>query len=201
VVRPGVVSGDSRTGRTRSFSHFYFFLKVAYLALHPLIMAGSSRGQVQLVPSDFVADAIGRVLTEASAVNRTFHLTAGSRVTTTGEIARLLIQTMRHYQTRGQTGGRGKTRVRFLPVWVFRCVLHPLVWLFGSRRLKRLYRSISAFYAYLNDPKEVDTSHTDSLLQGTAIEIPPLADYFGRLVEYGIAVDWGRKRQPVDSVD
>jgi long-chain acyl-CoA synthetase len=75
VFRPGMIVGDSRTGEIKTFNTLYFPLRLYLAGRLPLVPAG--RGQrVNLVPVDYVADAIVRLTLEPAAAGLNFHLTA-----------------------------------------------------------------------------------------------------------------------------
>ena len=75
VFRPGMIVGDSRTGEIKTFNTFYFPLRL-YLAGRLPLVPGSRTQPVNLVPVDYVADAIVRLTLEPGAEGLNFHLTA-----------------------------------------------------------------------------------------------------------------------------
>jgi len=85
VVRPCAVIGDSGTGRTSTFNVIYYPLKLLSRGLLRAL-PGSPFTPIDLVPVDYVADAMNHVLLRRDAVGKTYHLTAGDRVETIGEM-------------------------------------------------------------------------------------------------------------------
>jgi long-chain acyl-CoA synthetase len=75
IFRPGMVVGDSSTGRVKTFNTIYYPLRL-YLAGHIRFFPISSRTRVNLMPVDLVADALVRLMLEPKAQGMTFHLTA-----------------------------------------------------------------------------------------------------------------------------
>lgn len=74
IVRPGMIVGDSRTGDVKTFNTFYVPLRLLLSGRLPVLPA--RRGlRVNIVPVDYVADAIVRVLFESGAAGMTLHLT------------------------------------------------------------------------------------------------------------------------------
>jgi long-chain acyl-CoA synthetase len=75
VVRPGMIVGDSRTGEVKTFNTFYAPLRL-YLsgALH--VIPARGRARIDVVPVDYVADAVAALTFEAEAKGVTCHLTA-----------------------------------------------------------------------------------------------------------------------------
>jgi long-chain acyl-CoA synthetase len=75
VVRPVMIVGDSRTGAIATFNTVYGPLLRYLTGRLPLVPAG--RGQrLDLVPVDWVADAVVRVAFDPRASGQTFHLAA-----------------------------------------------------------------------------------------------------------------------------
>jgi thioester reductase-like protein len=88
VYRPSVIVGDSRTGYTSSYAGFYRFLELAVRLAKantpspagarqlPLRLPLTGTERWDLVPVDWVAQAIGRLLDRPRWHGRTFHLVA-----------------------------------------------------------------------------------------------------------------------------
>lgn len=74
VFRPGMIVGDSRTGAIKTFNTLYFPLR---LYLTGRLRAAPARPDlpVNLVPVDYVAGSIARLLFDPAAAGLTFHLT------------------------------------------------------------------------------------------------------------------------------
>jgi len=75
IVRPAMIVGDSRTGDVKTFNTFYTPLRLL-LSGKLRIIPASRRLRVNIVPVDYVADAIVRLAFEPAAEGLTFHLTA-----------------------------------------------------------------------------------------------------------------------------
>jgi long-chain acyl-CoA synthetase len=74
IVRPAMIVGDSRTGDVKTFNTFYTPLRL-FLSGKIRIFPASRRLRVNIVPVDYVADAIVRLAFEPAAEGLTFHLT------------------------------------------------------------------------------------------------------------------------------
>jgi long-chain acyl-CoA synthetase len=74
VFRPGMVVGDSETGAIRCFNTIYVPLRM-YLSGHLGIIPCRPDLRTNMVPVDYVADAITRLAFDPGAVGLTFHLT------------------------------------------------------------------------------------------------------------------------------
>ena len=75
VCRPGMIVGNSQTGRTSVFNTVYYVLKLI-LQGRMRVMPVSSRQTVNIVPVDYVARMVADLTLMPTAEGRTFHLTA-----------------------------------------------------------------------------------------------------------------------------
>ncbi|MCC6188462.1 MAG: AMP-binding protein [Anaerolineales bacterium] len=75
VFRPGMIVGDARTGEIETFNTLYFPLRL-YLTGKLPVVPGSYAQRVNLVPVDYVAEAIVRLTLRPEAAGLNFHLTA-----------------------------------------------------------------------------------------------------------------------------
>jgi long-chain acyl-CoA synthetase len=75
VFRPGMVVGHSRTGAIKTFNTLYFPLRL-YLTGKLRILPMRSSLKVNLVPVDYVADAVTKLTFMPEAEGLNFHLTA-----------------------------------------------------------------------------------------------------------------------------
>lgn len=77
IIRPGVVKGHSKTGRTIKFDGLYFFLNFFdKLKFSPIIpMIDNSQVEGNFVPSDYVIEGTSFLAINDIGVNKTYHLT------------------------------------------------------------------------------------------------------------------------------
>jgi long-chain acyl-CoA synthetase len=75
VFRPGMIVGDSHTGEIKTFNSFYFPLKL-YLTGVTRFLPVNPNLHVNIIPVDYVADAIVRLTFDSLAEGLNFHLTA-----------------------------------------------------------------------------------------------------------------------------
>jgi thioester reductase-like protein len=166
VLRPSIVVGDSRTGRTAAFNVLYGPLKAFARGGIPAIPARRS-SPVDIVPVDYVAD---RTVELASAgPNGTFHLVAGRNATT---VDRLLELTASHLR---------RDPPAVLPPGLYCRLLHP--WL---RLRYRGLRSMEAYFPYFSMRVRFDDR---GLGPGPSVE-----GYFGRLIAFAEEARWGAMR-------
>jgi long-chain acyl-CoA synthetase len=77
IFRPGMVVGDSATGEIRSFNTIYVPLRL-YLSGRLRIIPSTPDLRANMVPVDYVADAVARLAFDPRAAGQTFHLTVKS---------------------------------------------------------------------------------------------------------------------------
>ena len=76
IYRPAIVVGDSRTGETQKFDGPYYMLRtLAALKRGPLAQIGNPEALFNVVPVDFVIDAIAAAARDDGAIGHTLHLT------------------------------------------------------------------------------------------------------------------------------
>jgi thioester reductase-like protein len=177
VVRPSIVVGDSRSGWTASFNVLYGPLRAFAHGAYPAIPARRS-APVDVVPVDYVADA---VLALAGRPGTTYHLAAGERATTVGE---LIDMTTRHLDRRPP---------RILPPRLYRRALHPVLLRRSGEARARALRRSEALFPYFSMRVDYDASLAREALTPLGIEVPPLSSYFGRLLDFALAARWGRR--------
>jgi thioester reductase-like protein len=164
ILRPSIVVGDSRTGRTSSFNVLYGPLKAFARGAVPAIPARRS-SPVDIVPVDYVADRTVDLAEDGPS--GTFHLVAGRNATTVGRLLKLAA---------AQLGRKPPT---VLPPTTYHRLLHP--WL---RRKYSSVRRMEVYFPYFSMRVRFDDRRL-----GPA---PPVEAYFHRLVEFAERARWGR---------
>jgi long-chain acyl-CoA synthetase len=90
IFRPGLVVGDSKTGAIKTFNTLYFPIRL-YLTRHPVIIPASPSLKINMVPVDYVADAVARLTFKPEAAGLNFHLVAPwEKLPTAAEFIRFL---------------------------------------------------------------------------------------------------------------
>ncbi|MGH2864621.1 MAG: SDR family oxidoreductase [Solirubrobacteraceae bacterium] len=181
VLRPSIVVGECNSGWTSSFNVLYSplraFSRGAYVAL-------PARGSapVDVVPVDYVADAVMALTDATEAEDTTFHLTAGEQTSSVGELVELATRFF------------GRRSPRLIAPPVYRRVMHPLL-MRASRdaRYRRALRRSEVFFPYFAASVRYDDRRSRVALRPTGIAASSLESYFDRLVEFALAAEWGRR--------
>ena len=107
VRRPSIVVGDSRTGRTGAWKVLYWTLKIVARGFLPVI-PHDPEGKLDIVPVDFVADAIFALANDPETIGRTYHLAAGpDRDAFLGELTAAVFARIGRKPSGGGRPGRG----------------------------------------------------------------------------------------------
>ncbi|HEX2071352.1 MAG TPA: SDR family oxidoreductase [Thermoleophilaceae bacterium] len=169
ILRPAIVVGDSRTGETQKFDGPYYLLRAIAQAARqgrPPVQIGASDATFNVVPVDFVVDAIAIAGTDPATVGETLHLVDPDPVS-----ARQLLELLsREYAGRAPRGrippALAQGGLRFKPV-------------------RKLFSDTPAeSIAYLNHAVTFDTRRAVDLLTPHGLAPPPFASYVGPMVEF-----------------
>ena len=191
VYRPGIVVGDSRTGEMDKVDGPYYFFKVIQrlrAVLPPWVPVVSVEGkQINVVPVDFVADAIDHISHQGDLDGKVFHLTDPNPLRA-GQIINLF----------ARSAHAPEASMRLDPAMLD--VVPPAVrgGLMMLPPVKRIVDSVLGdlgipkdVLVYVNYPTKFDCSNTLAALEGTDIAVPPLATYSDQLWDY-----WERNLDP-----
>ena len=169
IYRPSIVVGDSRTGETQKFDGPYFvmqwLLRQRKFAVLPL--AGDPTvTRVNVVPRDFIIDAVGYLSGHPHSGGRTYQL-ADPHPLTVAE----MVDTLAH--------ATGRKLIKLaLPRKVAKGALAHVP---GTYKLMRIPPEAVDYYAH---PTHYLTDHTQADLAGSGIHLPAFPSYVDRLVEF-----------------
>jgi nucleoside-diphosphate-sugar epimerase len=169
IYRPAVVVGDSNTGATQKYDGPYYvlqwLLRQPRVAVMPVV-GRSSEYQFNMVPRDFVVDAIAYLSGRPESLGRTYNL-ADPRPHTVerlvGDFARATRRTV--------------LRVP-LPLGVAKSAIDHVP---GVYRLMRIPSNAVDYFVH---PTRYDTTQASSDLAGGGIACPPVESYLERLVAF-----------------
>ena len=182
ILRPSIIVGDSRTGATSSFKMMYWPLKIYARRLWRTV-PGFPDAVLDIVPVDFVADAVARLAFDEAALGKTAHLCAGPRGSATiQEIASRAAEFF------------GAPEARYVDPRLFFAAVRPLLFLTLWGRKRRVLRDGRAYRDYFTMRMQFDTSNAERLLEPAGLCPPPVLDYLDRLFHYCVESDWGRRQ-------
>jgi thioester reductase-like protein len=192
IFRPSTIVGDSRTGATPVYNSLYAPLKLVCRGLVRM-MPGSRETPLDLVPVDYVADAIRHILFRSNEPSgKTFHLAFGGNNTlTAGRVADLTVDFFNRTLPREHI-----SRIEFVSKKTYEAVKHLL-----EHRERRTFEALQAFDPHLEITKFFDTSNSEAALRSTGIVPQPFERYYTRILDYCILTDWGKRKTHPASVD
>jgi long-chain acyl-CoA synthetase len=182
IFRPSIVVGEADTGWTPAFNVIYWPLKAFARGAYRAIPARAS-SPVDVVPVSYVADAIFE-LSRRAEPGATYNLAAGDTASSVGELLELSAE---YFDRR---------RPRVVPPAWYRALVHPVLLRRVDERGRRALQSSEVFFPYFAMRIRYDTTNAQRDLEGTGVAVPGLCDYFGRLMDYAVAADWGRYERP-----
>lgn len=196
IYRPGFVVGDSQTGYIDKIDGPYYFFKFIQklrAALPPWMpMLGIEGGRINIVPVDFVANAIEYLAHKKGLDGKCFHLTDPEphRI---GEVLNIFARAGHAPQMTLRVNAR---MFGFIPA--------PILYGLGSLSpVKRMVKAVLTdlgipkdVFQFVNWPTRYDNREAAQALKGSGIKAPPLESYAPQLWDY-----WERHLDPDLFVD
>jgi thioester reductase-like protein len=167
IYRPGIVVGDSRTGETAKFDGPYFVLRVMEQLPSPgvFLRIGVGFGTVNIVPVDFVIEALAALSASPTSLGKTYHL-CDPEPRSPGELTDIFAKAL------------GKRFVQVpVPLAVARAFFTP-------KPVQRFFGMPREALEYFDDPVRHDTTQASHDLGELGIECPRLVGYVPRLVTF-----------------
>jgi len=158
IFRPSMIVGDSSTGYVKTFNTIYVLLKLYLKGQLPIVPVSPSM-KINLVPVDYVADAVVNLNFDSRAINKTFHLTAPSKSLPT---VKELIKFVKAWSYENLKFRPNDPIYIPLSASVIRKIssLSPL---FGKRTAK-LLETMNILSPYFNENREYQRDNTEEIL-------------------------------------
>jgi len=170
IHRPAVVCGDSQTGETAKYDGVYYL--IFYLLRWPgglsLLNIGNHEVCLNLVPVDFVVDAMAVLALDDSAIGKTVQLADPSPLTTN-----------QLFNAIAKSINGSHSRITVPPSWVrFFLMLPPSPAITGLP-----HRAVPYFFI----KQTYDTPNSQQLLDRHGVHCPPFQSYVDKIVEFANA--------------
>ncbi|GGD42142.1 SDR family oxidoreductase [Pseudoxanthomonas indica] len=191
IYRPGMVVGDSKTGEIDKIDGPYYFFslikKLRELLPQWMPVLGIEGGRINLVPVDFVADAMDHIAHKPKLDGHTFHLTDPEPL----RVGEVLNTFCRAGHAPEMTMRLDARMFAFVPSGVRAAVgnLPPIRRFVGM--LLRDFKIPKEVLKFITYPTRFDSRETERALKGSGISVPRLDDYAWRLWDY-----WERHLDP-----
>jgi thioester reductase-like protein len=180
TFRPSIVVGEADSGWTPAFNVVYGPLR-AYSRGSLTAIPARRRAPADVVPVDYVADAICELTARADTAGRTFTLAAGPAASSMGDLIDM------------SAAAFDRRRALALRPALYKRLVHPFMLRRGGDRRRRSLKRAEVYFPYFDVRAQFDTSAATEALEPAGIEMPPLPDYFDSLVRFAEAADWGRR--------
>ena len=191
VYRPALVVGDSKTGEMEKIDGPYYFFKLIQRMrqmLPPWMPTiGLEGGRINIVPVDYVVDAIDYIAHKPGLDRKAFHLVdpnpmrVGDVLNTFADAAHAPSFTMRI----------NAALLGFVP----RSLKKGMMALTPVRRIRNAIMQDLGLpediLQFVNYPTRFDSREAQAALKGSGVEVPPLDSYAWRLWDY-----WERHLDP-----
>jgi thioester reductase-like protein len=167
TYRPGIVVGDSQTGETPKFDGPYFALRAMTRIPSPgaFLKVGSGRNPINLVPVDFVVEALAQLASTPRSAGKTYHLT-DPEPSSVFEVEELFARAL------------GKSFL-YVPV-----PLAAARVMFAPGPMQKIFGMPVQTVDYFDHPLRYDASQATADLAARGVRCPPFRDYAQRLVAY-----------------
>jgi len=182
IFRFSSIIGDSRTGRVRQFNYVHQLLKLFPRNVLP-VAPGDPRSPVDLVPTDWAAAAVARLIEHAFVPGRIYQVCAGPARSLT--LAEMLDYTVELFG--GSVRAPELVSLEEYEKYVERSRRQ------GDRLLNELLRVLGQFLPHLGLYQAFENRHTREELEGSGIELPPAREFYRKVVAYCLATEWGRR--------
>ena len=191
IYRPAFVVGDSKTGYIDKIDGPYYFFKLIQKMrqmLPPWVpTVGIEGGRINIVPVDFVADALDYLAHKKGLDGKCFHLT-DPHPYRIGEVLNIFAKAAHAPQMTMRVNAK---MFGFIPA--------PILYGLGSLSpVKRAIRVVLQdlgiprdVFQFVNWPTRYDNREAAKALKGSGIEVPRLDSYAHRLWDY-----WERNLDP-----
>ena len=180
TFRLSSVVGDSRTGYSSTFRVMYWPLKMLSRGMAWVVPA-DRRGIVDIVPVDYVCEALEILSADPSQRGATFHLAAGKEYSST--IGELLDLGVERFRVRPP---------KLVPPALFFYTMRPLLYLVTWGKRREMLRKGRVYVPYFAFRAPFDTSRARAVLEPRGLHPPLVQGYFQKLIDYAIASDWGK---------
>lgn len=181
VHRPSIIVGDSRSGKAASFKVLYWPMKV-YARGRFRTVFGRPDCPVDVVPVDYVADALVYLMDCPEAKGGTYHLAAGPQGQ--ASIASLAAVAQRVFD---------RKPVRYIDPDFYLRWLRPILRPILRRFRPEVADSGAVYLPYLRGNPVFDVRQARALLEPAGILAPAVESYFERIMGFALETNFGRQ--------
>jgi NAD(P)-dependent dehydrogenase (short-subunit alcohol dehydrogenase family) len=196
IYRPGIAVGDSRTGEIDKIDGPYYFFKsiqkMRRLLPPWMPTVGLEGGRINLVPVEFVVNAVDHIAHQRGLDGRCFHL-VDPHPHRVGDVLAIFAKAAHAPEMAMRVNA---ALFEFIPGHVRKALL-------ALTPVQRIRRAVmhdlglpEGILTFVNYPTRFDSREAQAALAGSGIEVPPLESYAWRLWDY-----WERHLDPDLKID
>jgi thioester reductase-like protein len=190
IFRPSIIVGDSKTGKTTSFNVIYEPMRLSYLGKLK-ILPGSSKSVIDVVPVDFVSDALMALSAmDKEVIGKTFHLSVGENQ---GMSTQDITSFCHHYVKKITKGKYDSPMPKIIHSLALMALSRLMIFCTKGKR-RRFYEKVLTYSNYGYFYKTFNTRETEALLRPLGIVPPKLSEYLNVLCDYAIQTEFGAKK-------
>lgn len=182
IFRPSTIVCDGVTGRVSQVNAVHRALKVYNRGLAAM-MPGDRDDTLDVVPADYVSDAIARVTLDPRASGATLHLCAGAGAIPLGDLLDIAYDL---WATDPMWRRRGVERAVLADLDTYTLFANAVIET-GDQRLASILQALSHFIPQLALPKQFDTRVADQLVGCAA---PAVSTYWPAMLAQLLASNW-----------
>jgi nucleoside-diphosphate-sugar epimerase len=193
IFRLSSILGDSQTGKVDQFNYVHQLLRL--LPRNVLQVAPADpTAPIDLIPTDWAIAALAHLFERGFVPGRVYNLCGGPEDSLT--VAQLIDLTIAAFENH-------PLGHRWLPIRVPELVSLSEYEAFveasrskGDRLLNELLRVLSYFLPHLGLFQAFEKTNTKQGLAGSGLELPPVREYYPKVIGYCLETDWGRQGLP-----
>lgn len=182
IFRPSTIVCDAVSGKVSQLNAVHRALKVYNRGLASM-MPGERCDTLDVVPADYVSDAIARVILDPRGSRATLHLCAGAGAISLGELLDVAYDL---WAADPMWRKRGVERAILADLATYTLFADSVIET-GDQRLASILHSLSHFIPQLALPKQFDTRVADHLVGRAA---PPVSTYWAAMLAQLLASNW-----------
>lgn len=176
--RPSMVVGHSQTGKIISFKGVYYLISFFAGEFTYGIIPKVAHLKMDMVPVDYVAEAIYWSSTTSLTDNQVLHLCSGEK-----ECVSLKNVIQVAQQTKKNLNNKCFTLIS-IPPYLFWKILSFIKLVIVNPNIKKFLGSLGVFASYFDQPQRFNIERTHSLLQKASITKPSSKQFLPIVVEY-----------------
>jgi thioester reductase-like protein len=182
IFRPSIIIGDSRNGKTTSFNVIYIPLRLLHKGMLTYV-PGTPDTLMDLVPIDWVDDAMVQIMSRPESIGNVYHITAGPK--RAAHLSEVVERAIDYFEI--HTPLKRKRTIEYITREEFERRRSRM-----RGREEALMGQLDTLLPYVSINRLFDSRNTDLLLKGSGIEFPLFKDYADTIFEYCLKTNWGK---------